>query len=122
MEKVDFDKFREGFETFMNEIHTNATKKGWWDEEKLRAAFPETISAKLALVHSEISEALEELRKCETQENLASWVCYFENGSTKPEGFGVELADVMIRCMDLAKKLEIDLPGLMIAKHRYNET
>lgn len=40
----------------------------------------------------------------------------------KPEGFGVELADAIIRIADLARRLEIDLDGLVRLKMDYNKT
>ena len=36
-------------------IHKNAVEHGWWDEDR---KFPEIV----ALIHSEVSEALEEYR------------------------------------------------------------
>ena len=74
--------------------HNIAISKGWWDEER---EIPELI----ALIHSELSEALEEYR---TGENLD---IRYENN--KPEGFVVELADVLIRIFDLSGKYKIDL-------------
>jgi hypothetical protein len=52
------------------------------------------IEEKLALIHSEISEALEEYRA----KRMDTWS---EANSRKPEGFWVELADVVIRLGDL---------------------
>jgi len=40
----------------------------------------------------------------------------------KPEGFGIELADAMIRIADLAYLTGIDLEELIREKHQYNAT
>ncbi len=87
--------------------HNIAISKGWWDEER---EIPELI----ALIHSELSEALEEYR---TGENLD---IRYENN--KPEGFVVELADVLIRIFDLSGKYKIDLKKALETKLKYNET
>ena len=87
--------------------HDIAISKGWWDKER---EIPELI----ALIHSELSEALEEYR---VSENLD--IRYEKN---KPEGFVVELADVLIRIFDLSGKYKIDLNKALETKLKYNET
>jgi len=56
------------------------------------------IAEKIALCHSELSEALEEYR----DDKLSSGV-YYNPESSKPLGFGIELADAVIRIMHLAE-------------------
>jgi NTP pyrophosphatase (non-canonical NTP hydrolase) len=88
-------------------IHANATKHGFWQE-------PRNIGEALALIHAEVSEALEAYRGNDMDTHTA------EDG--KPEGFGVELADIVIRVLDLAQGLDYDLALLMADKHAYNLT
>ena len=91
---------------WVSDLHETATEKGWWDVEP-------NIPEKLALIHSEISEALEEFRN-------GNMETYFVNA--KPEGFAVELADAVIRIMDLCGYLQIDLESAMMDKAAYNKT
>ena len=69
---------------------------------------------KAALVHSEISEAVEELRKGYTNE------VYYRESDGKPEGVGIELADALIRIFDLAEMLNINLWDCVVEKHTFN--
>jgi NTP pyrophosphatase (non-canonical NTP hydrolase) len=88
------------------EVHLNAVKHGWWEGE---ANIPE----KLALIHSEISEALEDYRKERMTPRLVE--------DNKPEGFPVELADVIIRTLDLAEALGFNLEYFIKEKHEFNK-
>lgn len=103
-----------GIKDLQTLIYRMAVEKGFWDEsDDFKGA---SIGTKLALVHSEVSEALEEFRK----PDLPLDKVYF-NGE-KPEGFGVELADVIIRVLDLAEKTGNDMSELINLKLKYNAT
>lgn len=88
-------------------IHRNAVDHGWWDKER---NFAEVV----ALIHSEISEALEEFRDGKPP------VYHAENG--KPEGLAVELADAIIRILDYCGHAGIDMDAILREKHEYNKS
>jgi len=98
------------------EIHALAVEKGWWsDPDSGEPVDPvRRIPEALCLVHAEVSEALEEYRRG----RLEPWTG--EGG--KPEGFSVELADAVIRILDLSDALGIDLEAEIERKHAYNQT
>lgn len=89
-------------------VHALAVANGWWGAEP-------NIPEKLALVHSELSEALECYRNNEMTTTISA-------SYDKPEGFGVELADAVIRILDLCGYLGIDLGVEIERKHNYNMT
>ncbi len=90
--------------------HENSKTKGFWETEH------RNIGMKLALIHSEVSEALEEYRNDRPLGEI-----YYENGK-KPCGFPSELADIVIRVFDLAGYLGIDMSDMIKEKLIYNET
>jgi NTP pyrophosphatase (non-canonical NTP hydrolase) len=85
----------------------NAHAHGWYDE-------PNPIPQQIALMHSELSEALE----CYRDGHMA--VTVTEKG--KPMGFPTELADVIIRVVDTACEMGIDLDEVVRQKMAYNKT
>lgn len=93
------------------EVHQLAISSGWWPEGADMGVIPE----KLMLVVSEVSEALECYRTPEDFKDHFS-----EDG--KPEGFGIELADAVIRILDLSEWLGLDMENLILTKHSYNKT
>ena len=76
-------------------VHANAVNHGWWEDKR-------PVPELLCLIHSEVSEALEAYRDC--------------NEALLAE----ELADVIIRTMDTAEGLGIDLFTEVIKKHHIN--
>lgn len=98
-----------GINEVAKQIHENAVDHGWWDEER---GFPEV----LALIHSEVSEALEEYRNG----RLPTEVYAGNNG--KLEGIPIELADVIIRVLDYCGYAEIDIDTAISQKHEYNKS
>jgi hypothetical protein len=95
--------------------HHMAAEKGFWDECKEDPGLLTNLGAKIALIHAEVSEALEEYRAGHPLDETR-----IEDG--KPEGFGVELADIVIRVADLAQKAGVNLGAMVNLKFRYNET
>lgn len=90
------------------QAHSISKSKGWWDREVSFTDFA-------ALVHCEVSEAVEEVR----DKHRVSEV-YLRNG--KPEGVPIELADIVIRVMDYCQAEEIDLEAAIRLKMAYNKT
>lgn len=82
-------------------VHDMAKEKGWWDGER---PWPEIA----CLIHSEISEAVECYRNGEM-------VMHIVDG--KPEGLVVELADVLIRCLDFLASHNEPLSQLVLPEY-----
>jgi NTP pyrophosphatase (non-canonical NTP hydrolase) len=86
------------------EVHFNAIEKGWWASERNKAEL-------IALAHSELSEALEALREGDKMDDKL------------PNRFGceVELADCIIRIMDMSNAWGMDLGGAIEEKIAFNK-
>ena len=112
-----------GLGRIVRECHDASVRKGWWEGLRLlpvsvphSAAFRDMVGSKLMLIVTEVAEAMEEVR-------IADDITMgFMREDYKPEGFPSELADVVIRCFDLACYLNIDLANEIRDKMAYNET
>ena len=111
------------------EVYQANKAKGFWKYREetpqlIRNFFPEEIAEEfaiavekaynaqaIALMHSELSEALEADRKDLMDDKL-----------THRKGLEVELADAVIRIMDFSQGKDLDVGGAVIEKLNYNKT
>ena len=97
--------FKEEFDKLSKMIWKNAVEHGFWKE-------PTNDGEKIALIHSEVSEALESLRQGNPSSNKIMEFSSLEE----------ELADAVIRIMDYAYGKNLDLAGAILSKIEYNKS
>lgn len=111
--------FVDSIRAMQSAIYRNNVDHGFWDEtspDEL-AENPEYFGNKLMLVVSELVEAHDDLRSGDPER-----LGYFLNEQGKPEGFSTEIADAIIRLLDLSTHLGLDIGSVIMAKHEYNKT
>lgn len=82
----------------IDECHNIAKEKGWWDGTRNDGEL-------IALMHSELSEALEAMRQNASKDAVAE-----------------ELADCCIRIFDYCGARDINLEEALVKKIEYNKT
>lgn len=94
-------------------IYRGNVAAGWWTNLSTGAPYPKgdvnLLLSKMALVHSEVSEAVEGIRKGLMDDHLKD----------RPMA-EVELADAIIRAFDTAGHEGWDLAGAIVEKLYYN--
>jgi len=92
-----------------DDLHFDNVDAGWYTDIKTGLPLERNIGEIIALIHSELSEALEACRKGLNDDKLPHRL-----------GIEVELADAVIRIMDLCGYQKLDLGGAMLEKIAYN--
>jgi hypothetical protein len=90
--------------------HKTAVNAGWYRDPVTGEPIQRNFGEVVALMHSELSEALEADRKGLKDDKLPH-----------RDGREVEFADCIIRILDTAAALGLDIAGALIEKNRYNQ-
>jgi hypothetical protein len=99
-------------------VHENAKNKGFHPRQDTR----DFMANQCNNLHGEVSElwdawrAGKEFHPCDKAEKMTALNLYPLNCTEE------ELADVIIRALDLSARLGIDIDRAVLAKHEYNKT
>lgn len=107
----------QGLNAAANKIFENNKAKGFWDNER-------NVGELLMLVTSELGEAMEAHRKGKFTEK-SIYGAFITNGdfvSDVKDTFEDEIADAVIRLLDMSAGLGIDLEFHITSKVNYNTT
>lgn len=102
---------RKGVEAATALAYDESVKAGWYADPATGEPIVRNFGERIALIHSELSEALEAHRKDLMDDKLPH-----------RKGVEVELADALIRIFDLAGAEGYDLSGAMMEKIEFNRT
>lgn len=108
---------RNALEGMSEQVYQINDANGWFEEAR-------TVGDDIALLHSEVSEMLEAYRETGLDDATRGDVGVPDRllGPVKPEGFGSECADVLIRLLDTCKRRGVDLEYEFNRKVEFNAT
>jgi NTP pyrophosphatase (non-canonical NTP hydrolase) len=101
------NKFIVAWEAITDEVSDTAIRKGWHD-------VPRSDGEMIALIHAELSEALEALRSSDPGKPDKSCPNY--------SSVEVELADVVLRLMDFSRARGFRVSEALIDKMQFNKS
>lgn len=99
-----------GLNAVMELASKTARDAGWYNDPATGQPIQRNVGEVIALMHSELSEALEAYRRDLMDDKLPH-----------RKGIEVEFADCIIRIMDTAAALGLGVAGAVIEKNRFNK-
>jgi NTP pyrophosphatase (non-canonical NTP hydrolase) len=111
------EEFVNAWRDIQSDVFTTNVEKGWWeDRDQIMETNPCSgpVQVKLAaimLMVTELSEAVENIRHGEGPDDKINQFT----------GLEAELADTVIRIMDLACRFNLKVPEAIVAKKNYNQ-
>lgn len=109
------DTLRVGLADAQDAVFRVNQANGWFDEDR-------TVGDDIALLHSEVSEMLEAYRDGGLEDQTRQLKNPEPGQLPKPEGFGSEAADVLVRLLDTCKRRNVNLAAEFERKLAYNKT
>lgn len=102
-------------------VHSLAIGKGWYDNPETELQF---VTRCVANLHGEVSEMWEAARKGQLHSpcDKEATVELGAGESRRLTCIEEELADILIRALDMAGRLDINIEQALYAKHDYNAT
>jgi len=109
IQTIALENAARGFQYIQDIVHKTANDAGWHKDPATGQLIERNFGEAVALMHSELSKALEANRKNLMDDKLPHL-----------PGEVVEFADAVIRIMDTCAAYGYDLAGAIIEKNEYN--
>ena len=111
---MNYPNYSRPLSDMAEEVYEYCVQKGWEPDPN------RTFGDQCALLHSEVSEALEAYRSWKFDDATHAGNITDLDDLPKPEGVGSEFADILIRLLHYSKIHEIDLEAEFDRKMAYN--